>query len=50
MSTHGVRDPRHSDVARRTLIGAAWSTPVVAVAVAAPLAAASTTGLTALLS
>ncbi|QHC62784.1 hypothetical protein GSU69_08885 [Rathayibacter festucae] len=50
MSTHGVRDPRPSDVARRTVLGAAWSTPVVAVATAAPMAAASTAGLTARLS
>ncbi|QHF24534.1 hypothetical protein GTU73_11280 [Rathayibacter sp. VKM Ac-2804] len=47
MSTHGVRAPRPSDLARRTLIGAAWSTPVVAVAVGAPMAAASTAGPTA---
>lgn len=40
---HGVSRQRHEGVSRRTLLaGAAWSAPVIAAAVATPLAAAST--------
>ncbi|NQX17967.1 hypothetical protein [Rathayibacter sp. VKM Ac-2857] len=49
MTTSALRDPHSSGLARRTLVGAAWSTPVVAVALGAPMAAASTAGTTATL-
>lgn len=49
MTTHETQDLVAAGVARRTLLGAAWSAPVIAVAVAAPFAAASPGGVTATL-
>ncbi|GLK17374.1 hypothetical protein [Herbiconiux flava] len=40
--SHRSTDARRSGVSRRTVLGAAWSAPVIVAAVAAPLAAAST--------
>jgi hypothetical protein len=40
--SHRATDARPTGISRRTVIGAAWSAPVIVAAVAAPLAAAST--------